>query len=247
MGRNADGRDIDHYRAACLAACPGGKGRVLEFGCGTGRITLALVEAGLSVVGIDRSLPMLRVLQRKVAERPATAARPLLAVMDMGTPALSASFAAILCPFSAFTYLVEDSERAAALGFVRGALAPRGRFLMDVFVPDPRVEAAADGSEMFDYRRPFGAGWLERHKRIARNVRPAVNRIRRRYRFLSADGTCERELVTESLQRVYRFAELVEIIRDSGLRIVSASADFTGAPVDARSRTVVIEAERAAD
>jgi SAM-dependent methyltransferase len=248
MGRNAGGQDIAWYREACLAAYARRAGQVLELGCGTGRITLGLAEAGLPVVGIDRSLPMLQVLRRKLATRPAKAQPippPFLAVMDMGFPAFAGEFAVILCPFSAFTYLIEERARSAVLDFVCNALMPGGRFLLDVFVPDRRIEELADGTEIFDYRRPRGdGGWLERHKSITRNVRPGINRIRRRYRFLSAAGACERELTTESLQRVYELPELLEVVRATGLRVLSAGADFTGAPVAEGARVVVIEAER---
>ena len=37
----------------------GSRGRVLELGCGTGRISVPLARAGVSMVGIDRSAPML--------------------------------------------------------------------------------------------------------------------------------------------------------------------------------------------
>src|SRR5580765_5465984 len=46
------------------------KGPVLELGCGTGRISLPLARAGVSVVGVDRSDPMLaRAAKRAVALR----------------------------------------------------------------------------------------------------------------------------------------------------------------------------------
>jgi len=44
--------------------------------------------------------------------------------MDMGAPALRATFARIFCPYSAFTYLVEESDRQSFLGWVVSALAP---------------------------------------------------------------------------------------------------------------------------
>src|SRR4029079_12080508 len=34
-------------------------GRVLELGCGTGRVTLPLARAGVPIVGVDRSASML--------------------------------------------------------------------------------------------------------------------------------------------------------------------------------------------
>ena len=48
-------RDVPFWRRAALKA----KGPVLELGCGTGRVTKPLARAGVDIVGIDRSAPML--------------------------------------------------------------------------------------------------------------------------------------------------------------------------------------------
>lgn len=243
MAKNADGRDIGYYREACLALCRGRPGdipgRILELGCGTGRITLALAESGLDVFGIDLSLPMLRVLRRKAAAHPRP---PLLAAMDMGRPGFAGPFAAILCPFSAFTYLTGEEERTRALAAIRLALAPQAPFLLDVFIPDPRVEARA-GEEIFDYRRRLADGtWLERCKRLTPDKRPGVNRIVRRYRFCDDAGRILREVTTESRQRGYRPEELAAVLCRAGFHITAQSADFTGRPPGPDSRILVVAA-----
>src|SRR4051812_49592526 len=48
-------RDVPFWRRVALEA----RGRVLELGCGTGRVTLPLARAGVHVVGLDRSAEML--------------------------------------------------------------------------------------------------------------------------------------------------------------------------------------------
>src|SRR4051794_196786 len=65
-------RDVPFWRRVAAGA----KGRVLELGCGTGRVSLPLARAGISLVGVDRSEPMLVRLARRSA-RAAKAARHL--------------------------------------------------------------------------------------------------------------------------------------------------------------------------
>ena len=61
--------DIPFYVEAAKDA----GGPVLELGCGTGRVTIPIAEAGVDVVGLDSSEAMLdaasRKLERGVAER----------------------------------------------------------------------------------------------------------------------------------------------------------------------------------
>src|SRR5882757_7229114 len=58
-------RDVPFWRRAASGA----NGRVLELGCGTGRISLSLERAGVSLVGVDRSAAMLARAQRRLRRR----------------------------------------------------------------------------------------------------------------------------------------------------------------------------------
>ena len=50
------GDDIAFFRRLAVAA----DGPTLELGCGSGRVTIPLAEAGVDIVGLDRSTAMLR-------------------------------------------------------------------------------------------------------------------------------------------------------------------------------------------
>ena len=56
-------------------------GPVLDVGCGTGRIGIALAERGVDVVRLDLSAPMLRIAERKRAGLTAEVARRLSFVL----------------------------------------------------------------------------------------------------------------------------------------------------------------------
>lgn len=58
--------DVEWY---CQRAVQAG-GLVLELGCGTGRMTFPLAEAGVSLVALDASQTMLASLNPKLAQHP---------------------------------------------------------------------------------------------------------------------------------------------------------------------------------
>ena len=55
-------RDIAFWQRMASAV----KGPVLELGCGTGRVALPVAREGATVVGIDRSQPMLDRARKRV-------------------------------------------------------------------------------------------------------------------------------------------------------------------------------------
>jgi ubiquinone/menaquinone biosynthesis C-methylase UbiE len=55
-------RDVPFWRRVAAGA----GGPVLELGCGTGRVSLPLARAGIDLIGIDRSAPMLERARRKL-------------------------------------------------------------------------------------------------------------------------------------------------------------------------------------
>jgi SAM-dependent methyltransferase len=120
-------------------------GPVLEVGCGTGRVALAIARAGIDVVGLDRSAPMLAVgaASRRRAES-ATARRLTLVRADMRAFGFRRPFARVFLPFRVLQSMLTVPDQLAALAACRTALAPDGRLVFNVF--DPRYDLLAAGS-----------------------------------------------------------------------------------------------------
>ena len=202
-----------------LGVCQRQGGAVLELGCGTGRLLLPLLAAGLDATGVDRSLPMLRQLRADAAAR--ALAPPRVAQMDLRALALAGRFATVLAPYSLVTYLVRDDELQGFLQAARALLAPGGVLVLDAFVP--RDVAAFDDFRL-DYRRAHGEGVLERHKRIA--TAGGLNTIERRYRLYDADGALRDEFATRETIRPYRADTLVAAAGKAGLALRGMSFDY---------------------
>jgi SAM-dependent methyltransferase len=153
--------DVRWYRAlarqlACEAAERRRPLRVLELGCGTGRLLVPLVRDGHLVVGVDRSPAMLtRCAQRLKTLGPAARGRGQLVRADMrALPLASAGplgkrargpqaspgsdgFALIVCPFNGFMHLYTRHDVEQCLAQVRRLLQPGGLLALDVLNPDP--------------------------------------------------------------------------------------------------------------
>lgn len=116
---------------------------VLEIGCGTGRILLPTAEAGMHVVGLDRSPTMLSILRRKLdAYSTDTQSRVELVERDMRNFSLARRFRLVTIPFRAFLHLLTSKDQRQALACIREHLADDGRLVFNIFDPDLELIAA---------------------------------------------------------------------------------------------------------
>ena len=126
--------DVDYYLR--LAKRHGGP--VLEYGIGNGRIALELARIGIDVTGVDLSRPMLDALRAALRNEPREVRERIrMRHGDMRRVRLRRRFALVIAPFNVFLHLYTHQDVAAFLACVRAHLAPGGRFVFDVSVPQP--------------------------------------------------------------------------------------------------------------
>lgn len=100
------------------------RGRILEIGCGGGRVTALLAEAGAEVVGIDLSPELLACARR-------ARVKASLVLADVRDLALRAQFDAIIAADDPFSHLTRSADRDRALTCIAAHLAPGGIFVLD--------------------------------------------------------------------------------------------------------------------
>ncbi|WP_338727486.1 class I SAM-dependent methyltransferase [Haladaptatus sp. DJG-WS-42] len=108
-------------------------GPVLEVGCGTGRVYLELLRAGVDADGIDLSTGMLSVLREKAR---ADGLEPSVRQADVTDFDPDREYALVIIPFRAFLHLTDFADQLAALETIRDALASGGQLAMNIFAPD---------------------------------------------------------------------------------------------------------------
>lgn len=115
--------------------------RVLELACGTGRVSIPLLKAGINLTCVDMSVEMLDVLRRKLASEDLHAD---IVCQDVRELDLGQRFDVVLMPFTSFMELADRADQVRALRAIRRHLSERGRFLCALHNPAKRL-AAVDG------------------------------------------------------------------------------------------------------
>ena len=113
-------------------------GLVVELGSGTGRLAEPIAAAGLPVVGVDASMPMLRRAVARAGDVPVVAA-------DMAEPPLrTGCAAAVLIAFNTLFNLPTGSLQRAALARSAQLLRPGGIVVIEAFVPGDGASERSD-------------------------------------------------------------------------------------------------------
>jgi SAM-dependent methyltransferase len=107
--------------------------RVLDFGCGTGRLAIALAAAGHHVSGVDPARASLEVARAKPGADRVTWLEGSHEILP------SAAFDLIVMNSHVAQFLVTDLEWQQALTRFRQALVPGGRLAFDSRDPNARV------------------------------------------------------------------------------------------------------------
>jgi SAM-dependent methyltransferase len=116
-----------------LAELAGG-GRALEFAIGTGRVAVPLAERGVPVTGIELSRPMVEQLRTKADE----ATIPVV-LGDMATAVAPGAYTLVYLVFNTISNLLAQAAQVACFRNAARHLAPGGRFVIELGVPDLRL------------------------------------------------------------------------------------------------------------
>lgn len=208
-------------------------GPILELGCGTGKLSIALSEAGFSVAGVDNSPALLQFAASKSDD-------VLWIEGDMRSFNLNERFALIMLPSNNLGHLHTPQDFEGCIGSVKRHLQPEGVFVIDVFVPNLKL-LLRDREEEYvlgEYDSPDGQG---RVRVMARSHYESTTQIVRTTTIRKISG--QPDLVGSLDLKMYFPRELEALVRCNGLRIAARYGGHAGEPFDERSRFQILVCE----
>lgn len=229
-------RDVAFWQR--LAAPVGGP--VLELGCGTGRITVPVARAGATVVGIDRSGPMLARAERRL-RRGRLDRRTLLIRGDIRVlPFRAGRFSLVMAPYGILQSLTREQDLGAALTSVARVMPRGARFGIDL-VPDlPRWSEYAS-------RKTLSG-------RMGRDTTVTLVESVRQERAKKLTIFDQRYVTTRAgTRRTHRFSltfrtlsvrQMATRLERAGFRVDAVLGDYQGGPWDERADVWVILASK---
>ncbi|RYU13947.1 class I SAM-dependent methyltransferase [Nocardioides iriomotensis] len=228
---------VDFYRAEADRQ----GGRVLELGCGTGHKLIPIASDGHPCTGLELSSDMLTEAQRKADER-AIAVEWVQG--DMRDFDLGRTFDLVFVAANSLLHLHEAADLLRCFRSVRAHLAPGARFIFDVFNPNVRVLADADGVR----RTRDALSFVDPDRGDVRvdvaETYDAAAQVTRGTWHFSADSEPDFLVAPLELRSIFP-QELPLLLSLAGLRLVERFGDWSGRPFtgDAAIQLCVCESD----
>ncbi|MDD2804991.1 MAG: class I SAM-dependent methyltransferase [Elusimicrobiales bacterium] len=223
--------DLEFYLSEARRA----RGAVLELACGTGRLAIPFSKAGVDITGLDLAAPMLALARKKAA---AAGQKINFIRGDARNFRLARKFKLIFIAFNSMQHLGRRQDLEGLFASVRRHLAPGGRFLLDVFNPDPRY-LTRDQEELLPvayYNDPSGPGKVLVNEQYSYDKAAQTSRIVWHFRR-ERDGRTVKKRVN---LRCFFPEELLALLHYNGFRVAARYGGFKREPFDAGSTRQVL-------
>ena len=225
--------------------------RVLELACGTGRVTIPLAESGhkhgFDVVGLEIIPEMLKAAEDRRAEAPAEIQRRLTLIQgDMRHWKADEPFDLILTPNSSMCHLLLLEDQIKAWSQARENLAPGGRFVVEVSMPDHAAYAESFQTpprEIVQIDRDTRSSDSDERLIRFRTTRYLAHEQRAKIRFiydrLSGENVQER-FVSDYESHVYYPRELQLLYLHTGFEVEAIYGDHQGRALTESARSLIM-------
>jgi len=231
-------RDVPFWRRVAAGA----GGPVLELGCGTGRVSLPLARAGVSLVGIDRSAPMLDRARRRILKSTNIQILKSLRLVRgdiRQLPFEDGTFSMVVAPYGILQSLIRPRDLSATLASVARVVAPGGTFGIDL-VPD--VPKWREYENRVQLRGRAGGAQLTLVESVRQDPTRHLTTFEQKYVERRGGRTLEHRF--DLTFRTLTVRQMTRRLEGAGFRIDAVLGDYRGRPWDDRADVWIIMAKK---
>jgi SAM-dependent methyltransferase len=230
-------RDVPFWTRMASAA----KGPVLELGCGTGRIAMPVAKAGATVVGIDRSAPMLDRARARV-KRARLGARVQLVRGDIRhLPFPDRTFPLVMAPYGILQSLLVERDLTRTLEAVARVLTRKGIFGLELVADLPAWSEYSKRVSLRGRRGPSGKP-ITLVESVRQDRRRKITRFEQE--FIEGRGPAATRRTFSLAFRTVTVPQMVARLERAGLEVSSLLGDYQGGPWDMRAEVWIILARK---
>ncbi|MEO8482872.1 MAG: methyltransferase domain-containing protein [Acidobacteriota bacterium] len=215
-------RDVEYWRRLVRHEAA----RTLELGCGTGRLLMPMARTGVSIVGIDRSAPML-MRARDRARRARRDSRPAIVRGDIRQlPFPNRSFGMVMAPYGLLQSLLREADLRKTLADVARVLRKGGLLGVDL-VPDLTSWAEYSRKISLKGRGP-GGGTVTLIESVRQDRRKRLTIFDEE--FIERHGRVSRRHTFSLTFRTLTAPEICDRLESAGFRVDALAGSYRDAP-----------------
>ncbi len=208
---------------------------LLDLACGSGSLSLELVERGIEVIGVDGSADMLAVAREKATEEGADI---LFLCQDMRELDLYGTVDGAVCLLDGLSHILKTADLAEIFRRLGLFIAPNGLLIFDVNTPHKHEITLGDNAFVYELDE-FLCVWRNRYLPATGEVNMALDF------FLEEDGVYRR-YTDRVRERAYSLSTWKKLLTDAGFDLLGVYGEkrFEKPPADA-DRWVLVARNRA--
>jgi SAM-dependent methyltransferase len=237
-------KDFDFFIQYCREA----DGKILELGCGTGRILIPVAEAGCTITGLDLSEYMLARCREKVSALDSELQKRISITQgNMADFSLENTFHTAIIPFRPFQHLVDYQDQLSCLKNINKHLAIGGRLIFDLFQVNLNIITkpltGEEHEDVPEYELPDGRKLRRTGRITAYHRTEQYNEVELIHYLTDTSGRTERLVQAFPMRYFFKY-EVVHMLTLSGFKVAELFGDFDKSPLVDDSPEMIFVAEK---
>ncbi len=228
---NVPYEDWSRYVTGLLAEYGITDGLVLDLGCGTGKMTRLLADAGYDMIGVDYSEEMLEIARERQDEQ--NRDDILYLMQDMREFELYGTVRAVISICDSINYILEEDDLRHVFELVNNYLDPKGIFIFDL-------------NTVYKYRELLGENTISENREESSFIwdnyfyeDEMVNEYDLTL-FIREKDNLYRKYEELHYQKAYELEQVKRLLEEAGMEFVAAYDAFTHEPVREDSERIYI-------